>query len=97
MRQELTSRYSARSALGRLRGAEGAEQGCEQIQREREEGRGVSLRRDLTHGLLALVAALLGGVTPAPAEVSDQERLRRAVDYLLASQLKDINVERSPG
>ena len=71
--------------------------GREQIQREREEGRGVSLRRDLTHGLLALVAALLGGVTPAPAEVSDQERLRRAVDYLLASQLKDIDVDRSPG
>ena len=37
--------------------------------------------------LLILVAALLGGVTPAPAEVSDQDRLRRAVDYVLASQL----------
>ncbi len=37
--------------------------------------------------LLALVAALLGGVTPAPAGVSDQERLRRAVDYVLAAQL----------
>jgi len=37
---------------------------------------------------VAIAAALVaGGATPAPAQVSDQERLRRAVDYLLASQL----------
>jgi hypothetical protein len=37
---------------------------------------------------MAVVAALvLGGVNPALAQVSDQERLRRAVNYLLASQL----------
>ena len=37
---------------------------------------------------MALVAALvLGGAAPAAAQVSDPERLRRAVDYLLASQL----------
>src|SRR5712691_3080992 len=49
--EAVSVRYSASSALGRLRGAEGAEQGCEQIQREREKGRGVPLRGDLTHGL----------------------------------------------
>ncbi len=38
--------------------------------------------------LIAAAAALfLGGVAPAIAQVSDQERLRRAVDYLLGSQL----------
>jgi hypothetical protein len=38
--------------------------------------------------LMAVAATLfLGGVTPAIAQVSDQERLRRAVDYLLGSQL----------
>jgi hypothetical protein len=38
--------------------------------------------------VVAVVAALVLGVaTPAPAQVSDQERLRHAVDYLLASQL----------
>jgi hypothetical protein len=40
-----------RLALGQLRGAERAEPRREQIQRQREKGRGVPLRRDLTHGL----------------------------------------------
>ena len=33
------------------------------------------------------VTLVLGGVTPAAAQPTDQERLRRAVDYLLAAQL----------
>src|ERR1700730_2033268 len=37
--------------------------------------------------IAVMAAVVLAGVTPAPAQVSDHERLRRAVDYLLASQL----------
>ena len=37
--------------------------------------------------VVAVAALVLGVVTPALPQVSDQERLRHAVDYLLASQL----------
>src|SRR5437879_1640706 len=33
------------------------------------------------------ISLVLGGITPAAAQPTDQERMRRAVDYLLAAQL----------